>query len=642
MCGIAAVWDWSGRGVPLVRLRAMTDAQAHRGPDGFGLAAWSPEVGTQQVAVWRGPISATPTGLPPVVRLGLGHTLLAVQDPSPEARQPMGTADGRHWIVFNGEIYNFLELRRELNGHHPRTRTDTEVVLDLWAKAGPAILPRLRGMFALAFYDAALDTLWLARDRFGIKPLYYARYDEGVVIASEFRGIHASGLIRRRWNEAAVRAFLAAAVNKPDDRLTFFDGVLELPPGCLLRIRPGEIELGTYYTLPEVGGCAAGAEQMPAIEALLDDVVGLHMRSAREVGVCLSGGLDSSTIAHTVVSRTDRTNSKLHAFTVGASGSMDVELARRAATALGVDQCICDVSGRPELADVVDMIVACETPNHTWGPINPYQLLREVRREGIQVLLTGHGGDEVLSAYPWFLPPIRAFIAGRRGQAAADALRAAYIALAPMPADILRTVQRMYNSRRVWIDMFDGGARAALDASVDDVMEWDAVRYFVNDAVDWPTMSRQQMLRRELPHHLRQEDRLAMWFSIESRVPFLDHALVELFAAVEPGFLFKDGYAKYPLRLLAPKLPAAVRWETRKKGYWENHGGAPPFGELTARAVAASRVLREYVPRPEHLARLTPLTAWRFFQMAVLAEGVTSASAGDWAMDLVPTPRHTN
>jgi asparagine synthase (glutamine-hydrolysing) len=629
MCGISAAWAWSDSGIAFARLRAMVGAQAHRGPDGRGFAAWT-------LPRQRRPLrwaSADADAAPPEwgrFRLGLGHNLLAIQDASSSALQPMASADGRYWIAYNGEVYNFPELRDRLvtDGSVFRTLTDTEVLLELWARHGSDALPELRGMFAFVLYDSHLDTLWVARDRFGIKPVYYAPLVDGIVLASELRGIHASGLVPRRMREDAVRSFLAAGVNKPDDSATFFEGVLELPPGCLLRVRPGELRTQRYYSLPSVGGTLAGEEAKNELRRRFVDTVALHLRSTREVGACLSGGLDSSNIACAVALQLGDAKTAFQAFTIGRPDSLDAALARETAAGLGVRHHLVHAPPSVPPPDLADMVRALETPNHTWGPINQYLLLRAIAADHhLSVLLDGQGGDEVLSGYPWFVPSVCAYVGERFGVAAGEALRQACARRAPMPAAPLRIAQAIYASRRRWIEVFDGGAVRALGVTREDVAGWAPVQYYLNDDLDWNGMRCQQIFRRELAHVLRHEDRLGMWFSIECRVPFLDHELVEFMGELDPRFLFKDGYAKYPLRKLFSELPEAVRLETRKTGYWESYSEMPPLADFTAELIEACPVLKSLVPRRDRLA-LEPLAAWRFYQVAVLS--------GTWDEALTP------
>jgi ribosomal protein S12 methylthiotransferase accessory factor len=534
----------------------------------------------------------------------------------------MASHDRRYWIVFNGEIYNFEELRQDLvaDGAVFTSATDTEVLLELWARRGPECLSSLRGMFAFALFDSGSQTLWVARDRLGIKPVYVACWADGVAVASELRGVHASGQVPRRWNTDAVRAFLAAGVNKPDDEDTFFEGVREVPAGCLLEIRPHALRTHRYYSLPPVGAMTIADGDLGLLRERFTETVALHLRSLREVGACVSGGLDSSNIACAVARLRGAASGDFRAFTFGSAGSLDVEFARLTARTLGLRHFEVAAPAHSALDDLVDMVRACETPNHTWGPLNQYLLLRAIAHEHrLCVLLDGQGGDEVLSAYPWFVPPVAAFVSARFGAAQGRLLTSAYEAREALPRKVLATVQSLYNSSTAWVQGFEGGALQALGMTLDEALALPAARYFLNDALSWNEMRARQLLRRELAHFLRHEDRLGMWFSIECRVPFVDHTLVELLGDCDPRFLFRDGYAKYPLRHLFAELPERLRLETRKSGYWENHSAAPDLVAHVPALLESCAILRALVKRPDRL-ELTPFAAWRFFQIAVLSE----------------------
>jgi len=546
----------------------------------------------------------------------------------------------RYWIVFNGEIYNFVELREALvgDGFHFRSSSDTEVLLALWQQQGRGALRSLRGMFAFILYDREADVVWAVRDRFGIKPLYYALLpgNGGVVLASEFRGIHASGLVPRKWDEFAVEAFLAAGVNKPGDVTTFFDGVSELPPGCVLEVGPGTIRMDRYYHLPPPERPTAGAEVSPELRRLFIEVTGLHLRSAREVGTCMSGGLDSTSIASAIHEELgDRVNS-FKAFTIGSRGDAESRLARLASERIGLSHYTINAPRVISPADLADMIVTCETPNHVWGPINQYLLFRHIGAEhGIHVVLNGQGGDEVFSGYAWFQPVIERAIREHHGAAAAASFRASHFARPPFPVPLLEWFHRSFFSRRRWIEGIEGGALACMGRSVEEVLEWDAVQYYLNDELDWAEFREREFYRKELQLLLRQEDRLAMRFSIESRVPFLDHEFVERVGTLSPTFLMQDGYLKYPLRVLFPELPEEIRFNVVKRGFWEEHSRLPYFASMAREAVRHSEGVSKFVRDERRLDGLSSGALWRLFQMALLFEAGSRDAGRAWVDGLL-------
>lgn len=640
MCGIAAIWNPAGQSISSDRLLAMAKAQVHRGPDGHGYAVWDHKSNRNGPIVWRGPNRASPDVEVNSVRLGIAHNWLAIQDTRTVAQQPMTDRAQRYWIAFNGEIYNFIELRAELvaEGFTFNSSSDTEVLLALWQKLGPKALDKLRGMFAFVVYDSEEDILWAARDRFGIKPLYYSVLpgDKGIVLASEFRGIHASGLVPRKWNESAVKAFLVAGVNKPGDVTTFFDGVNELPPGCLLQIRRGNIAMQHYYQLPRTDHPTLGPEVLSELRSRFIEVIDLHLRSAREVGTCMSGGLDSTNIASAIHQILGNRVANFKAFTIGSRGNEDYELAQLASKHIGFEHYTANAPRRIEPADLVDMIIACETPNHVWGPINQYLLLRYIHtKHNLHVLLDGQGGDEVFSGYAWFYPVIEQFVTTVFGSEETASLRAAHFSKPPFPLSSLKSFHETFFSRRKWIESLDGGALESLGLSFSEVLGWDAVTYYLNDEMDWAGFREREFYRRELQYLLRQEDRLSMWFSIESRVPFLDHTFVEWVGRLSPRFLMHDGYLKYPLRVLFPELPDEIRFNVAKRGFWEDYSTLPCFEDLARAALRHSGDLFKLVRDEKGLNRLSGGALWRFFQMALLLDAGSKEEGKVWINDLL-------
>ncbi|MGH6952525.1 MAG: asparagine synthase-related protein, partial [Vitreimonas sp.] len=287
------------------------------------------------------------------------------------------------------------------------------------------------------------------------------------------------------------------------------------------------------------------------------------------------------------------------------------------------------------LDDLVDMIIACETPNHVWGPINQYLLLRYIHADhGLHVLLDGQGADEVFSGYAWFFPAIKEHVFQTYGAEEASLLNAAHFSKPPFSLPVLTSFHQTFFSRRKWIEASDGGALASLGLSLEELLGYEPVNYYLNDKLDWPSFRRQEFYRRELQYLLRQEDRLAMWFSIESRVPFLDHTFVDRAGMISPTFLVRDGYLKYPLRILFPELPYEVRFNVPKRGFWEEYAILPNFEEISRLALKQSKGLSKLIRHPEMVDKLSTQALWRFFQIAVLLEAGTRDEGKAWLHNL--------
>lgn len=379
MCGLVSLFSY-GANAPLVRaeeLDTIRDAMIPRGPDGAG--SW---------------ISSDR-------KVGLGHRRLAILDISDAGAQPMASADGRVIIAFNGEIYNFAELRAELEqqGASFRSRSDTEVLIELYRRLGPAMLERLRGMFAFALWDEDRRGLLLARDPFGIKPLYVA--DDGMVLraASQVKALLAGGAVDRAPSPAGHASFcLWGHVTEP---FTLFRNIRALPAGNALWLSSDgsrrQWEFGGLRQLMASAQPKAGDLR----EALLE-TVGAHMVADVPVGVFLSGGLDSTTIASLAA---EQAGGRLRTLTLGFdefSGSAQDEtpLAAQVAAEIGADHAVERVTAADFAANRQAVLAAMDQPSI--DGINTWFVARAAARRGLKVALSGLGGDELFGGYDSF------------------------------------------------------------------------------------------------------------------------------------------------------------------------------------------------------------------------------------------------
>ncbi|HSU68608.1 MAG TPA: asparagine synthase (glutamine-hydrolyzing) [Tepidisphaeraceae bacterium] len=628
MCGIAGYFGSVDPAAP-ARVRRMLAAQRHRGPDGAGLALRGSR------ASWVVSFATSPQGLAisdtDASGCVLGHNLLAIQDQTDAARQPMIRGDSA--LAFNGEIYNFVELRAGLQtkGVEFHSAGDTEVLLELLRREGLDCLTRLRGMFA--FGAVSGNTLWLARDPFGIKPLYYAVEQGNLLFASEIRSLHAGGVARKLSPEAVV-ASAAAGVNVFGEGKTLYEGILELPPGHLLTASAEGTRIRRYADLPPLRCDLSGDEANAVLRAAADESIRLHLRSRRRIATCLSGGLDSSNIAAMVGHQLGEARGEFQTFTIRTAGPEDseLEMASEVARGAGLRHVLVEP---PEISasDVLEMTVAYEVPNHVIGPINQFLLLREIAASGTTVVLDGQGGDELLSGYPWYAPVLLREIA-RRGRDAA-AMEAKLRANLPLDPATMQSFERMFHDPAAWVEAFVWQGHF-LGWSREQIGELSPTRYYLQGGGDWRTFRRRQYLQGELQYLLRQEDRLGMWFGLECRVPFVDVPLVSVAARLSPEWLIHDGFLKYPFRVMLPDLPESVRWNTRKRGFWETDRSRFPWVNQVGKQLAAdSMTLRELFPTV--LADWDTLSFdqhWRLLQLAVLERCGDADSLHDLRRDL--------
>ena len=562
MCGI-----WFSLGFPPDP--AQIDLVAHRGPDGRGWLTFASAAGPA----------------------ALGHRRLSIIDLSDAAAQPMSYAGDRYRIVFNGEIYNYLELRDELRaaGHLFSTASDTEVLLAAYAEWGEAALDRLVGMFAFVLWDTGAQTAFAARDRFGIKPLYFYAAPQGVAFASEIKQFLRLPGFAARLNIARAYDFLSSGIMDHTGE-TMFEGVRQLQGGECLRLdlrhwRPGEpLPVRRWYRILESGTLDLGeGEAGRRFGALLGDAVRLHLRSDVPVGTCLSGGLDSSAIVCLMARELEAggNGAKVH----NVSACYDVK----------------SVDERPFMEAVVERTGSiahwcrprCEdafalAERITWHQDEPYGstsifaqwcVFEEARRAGLKVMLDGQGADEQLAGYHGsfayhfaslirrrrFVALLRAMLERQAWHGVPFAEQAATFVLPLLPPWLARRLRHQRQSlvQHAWLD--GEALRPHLGRSAFETARETIGRPPVAGIGDLCVVLTQSS---NLAMLLHWEDRNSMAHGIEARVPFLDHRLVEFSIGLGDRHKIVGADTKRVLRrAMTGILPDMVRHRRDKLGF---------------------------------------------------------------------------
>jgi asparagine synthase (glutamine-hydrolysing) len=553
-------------------VRAMTDTLAHRGPDGQGVRSFRSDDG-------RGEAS-------------LGHRRLSIIDPTPRGAQPMSYADGRYWITFNGEIYNYRELRRELaaEGFRFNSECDTEVLLAMFARHGDAMLRRLNGIFAFAIWDERERELFMARDRLGVKPLYYTRQGDALYFASEVKALLAAGTSASLRRDAVADYLTFLWVPDPD---TMFEDVYKLPPGHAARFSRGNLSTWQWWDLTFGPQIASERECIDAVRETVGEAVRRQMVSDVPLGSFLSGGVDSSA----VVANMTQVHEKVTTYTVGFSAEDleheivpdDVPYSRVVAERFGVDY-----HERMLKADVVDLL-----PKLIWHMDEPVAdpaaianyLVCAAAREKLTVVLSGVGGDEVFAGYPRYL-------AARIGRALDAVPRPVRAGLKSVAADRLTLGRpgRLRGPRRNLMKFLRGIDMPAIERYLI------YSSYFTSDELDAvlspelagslrghdPFRHHREYLSRVSDEHwlnqllyldaktflpclnLTYTDKMSMAASTEVRVPLLDDEVVELAARVPARYKLHGLTRKWVFKKsMEGTLPDDVIWR-RKAGF-----GAP-------------------------------------------------------------------
>jgi asparagine synthase (glutamine-hydrolysing) len=513
--------------------------------------------------------------------LRLGARRLAIQDLSPAGHQPMQDPDSGCWLVFNGEIFNFKELRRELEarGRRFRSQGDTEVLLAAYCEWGERCLERFRGMFALALWDPGRQTLLVARDRLGIKPLYYAALPGRFVFGSELRTLLASGLVARELDPTGLDSFLKfGAVQEP---VTMVRGVRLLPAGSLLRWKDGAFRIQPYWDLPAAalplnGDPRVRAEKLEALREELDRAVRMRLVSDVPLGVFLSGGLDSTMVAAIAA----RHSSRVKTFTVTFAEEQFAEgrKAQKVARLLGTEHHEITVSEGDLIAALPAAISAMDQP--TVDGINTYFVSRVTKQAGVTVALSGLGGDEQFAGYRSFHLVPRMEWAQRR--LPEWSRRAAGAAVAPL----LRTSDRG-QKMSLWLRGLDSFphpfyvSRLILSPpQVARMLRPERMLEIRFDVFAEDMARQQRLIARHDPVNrvsclellvylrntlLRDTDCMSMANSLEVRVPLLDHTVTEQ-AMLLPGRWKVDGRQRKPLLVSAAgkALPPSILQQPKR------------------------------------------------------------------------------
>jgi asparagine synthase (glutamine-hydrolysing) len=629
MCGIAGFVDAApaGRPVEFNLVHRMCEVIRHRGPDDEGIHV---EPG-----------------------VGLGMRRLSIIDLA-GGRQPIHNETSTIWVVFNGEIYNYRELRSELEslGHRFQTSSDTESIVHAYEQWGEDAFRRLRGMFGIALWDQPNRTLLLARDRAGQKPLHYAERRGRLYFASEIKSLLAAGAVEPTLNLAALDHYLAFLYTPRD--ASIFEGVRKLPPGHYLRWRDGRADVREYWSVAaQETFKGSEAEAVEALGAVLQDAVRSHMVSDVPLGAFLSGGVDSSA----VVGMMSRASSQpVKTFSIGFDEPAfdELEHARTVAKHFGTDHH--EFVVRPDgLAILDDLIGHFDEPFADSSAI-PTWYVSEIARRHVTVVLSGDGGDELFGGYDRYLPHPRVEMFDRvpvPGLRAAASLAWPLLPHGARGKNFLRHVAKDDSGRYLdsiehfhadeRADLYAGDLRACLQGNAEAAL----ARHFDRFSA-LPHDSR--MMRFDFETYLPEDvltkvDRMSMAHSIESRVPLLDNEVIDFAATLPAALKIKNGRRKHILKeTLRTLLPDSIL-QRRKQGFgiplgtWFRGGLTDVFSDVLNsprtcqrgyfETAFVSRLLREHLAgERDHTLRLWQLFVFELWHRQYLdTAGAGSATA---------------
>ena len=583
MCGIAVAIGLHGRPVERAAVERMAKSLLHRGPDDGGIYVDG--------------------------AVGMGFRRLSILDLSEAGHQPMISQDGQYVLVFNGEIFNYVELRDELRqlGYQFRSSGDSEVLLAAYREWGRDCLPKLNGMWAFVIYDRRQRRLFGSRDRFGVKPLFYSRDNTVIQFASEIKALRASGYQRAGINwRMASRFLLEGRLDSHHE--TFYEGIEQVPPGSGFEVGlDGAWHQWSFWSLDALPQTVT-TDPAAAFADLFEDSVRIRMRSDVPVGVCLSGGLDSTAIICAAARQRHESAGvqpeSLQAFCYMAKEFDESKYIADTLVQTHAQLRQLETSPAELWNDVRKVLWFQDEPVHTMTAVVGYQLMRLAASHGIRVVLNGQGADETIGGYSsYFQDYWVSLLQQGRVNAAWQAVKS-YTqahggnARTRMTAAASRCISwEMYKiaGYRTWAQ---GRRQARIRQNC--WFSGDLTRHFISE--DIPPSSaalsaalNQSVVSAPLPLYLRIEDRNSMAHSVEARLPFLDYRLVSFVCGLPDEWKVRGPWNKYVLREgMKGRIPESVRSRVDKMGFptaskkWFAHDLYEPL-----RDILASRALRD-------------------------------------------------
>jgi len=555
MCGIAGIVNIEGGGIKKDMLESMTRVLRHRGPDDAGLYLDR--------------------------NVGLGHRRLSIIDLSPAGHQPMSYADGRYWISYNGEVYNYRDLRAELEGkgYKFRSQTDTEVILAAYAEWGEKCLQKFNGMWAFLIYDIHQRKIFGARDRFGVKPLYWYRSGPYVFFASEIKAILSTGLYQAAVNQKVVARFLVRQ-HLDIDNESFYTGIAQIPAGYAFELNlDGMLRQWSYWSIHDVPSQGVDSPTKTFYQ-LFEDAVRIRMRSDVPLGVSLSGGLDSTSILCTMAELNqldgDRPGTVLQAFSYMPEEFDESSYIRDTLRQTGAQLNRLFVDPMDLIKKLDEVLWYHDEPVHTMAALIQFELMRLIASAGIKVILNGQGADETIGGYHDYFFNYWYSLLRARGIHEVRREIEVYCQVhggdpKPLFARLLlqfgKSLFRHYplyrtiaNQRRLRREGNDSWFTPELTMQLDEDM------IATDPGLD--AALRLSVERFALPLYLRIEDRNSMAHGIEVRLPFMDYRLVSMLFNLPPEWKMRGPWNKFILReAMAKRIPDSVKSRTDKMGF---------------------------------------------------------------------------
>ncbi|MDD5173068.1 MAG: asparagine synthase (glutamine-hydrolyzing) [Patescibacteria group bacterium] len=549
MCGIAGIINLDQKPVDEKKVEKMIKIIKYRGPDDEGYY-----------------INGS---------VGLGHCRLSIIDLSKAGHQPMTNVSRDLWMVYNGEIYNYLELREKLKkiGYQFKSNTDTEVIIYAYKEWGEKCLEKFNGMWAFAIWDDKKQRLFCARDRFGIKPFYYYLDDKKFIFASEIKAILENNDIKRLPNDRLIYDYLVYDQEEHTDK-TFFKGIFKLPPGRYLLIKNKKLEIKTWWQLnPKPLKLKKETDYQEKFHRLLNDSIKLRLRSDVPIGTCLSGGLDSSSIVCIVnkLMKQDGETNKKTTFTSCYNNQPAIderEYVEEIVKKIGVKKNYIFPAIEDLQKNLNRLVWHQEEPFSSLSIYAQWAVMERGKEKKVKVILDGQGGDEVLLGYEryyvyFLLRLIKEFRFIRMIKEANQIIKNSKLNFFQFFKYFL-----YFSAPKIRSIYLNKRAKKILNKNFLKSKKEKTSSIHSKRPTDLQLLQKLEITRLNLPNLLKYEDKNSSAFSIEARTPFLDYRLVEFAFNLPYDLKIKNGWSKYLLRKSMKNiLPEKIRWRKNKIGF---------------------------------------------------------------------------
>jgi asparagine synthase (glutamine-hydrolysing) len=592
MCGISGIINLNKNPASETEISRMNEVIHHRGPD------------ASQVYLYK--------------NLGIGHRRLSIIDLSIDGNQPMHYKE-KYTIIFNGEIYNYIEIKNELikNEYTFKTNSDTEVILCAYDYWGEDCVSRFNGMWSFSILDKEKNILFISRDRFGVKPFYYARYNSQFIFGSEIKQILEITNYRKVNYTILLDYLVWGFIDHTNN--TFFEGISKLAPShnLVYDLNTNEYQIKKYFDIEKANYSGyKDDEVLRLFKDTLYDAVSLRLRSDVKVGTCLSGGLDSSSIAAIASSLNSQRNVNpffaIHAMSAEKSTD-ESEFAIQVQEYCSLDLAIVKPSLDDFIRNIDEVIYTQEEPFGGLSIYMQYFVMQESRKKNCVVLLDGQGGDECLLGYERYYPAI--FLEQRNFNGIGEfikGIRNSKISLIKMLGFTLYFP--IFHLRKCLLvkkaNFIKGKYIAEADKSH---LKMNSVNYF-----NLFNLQRQEIYSTQLPALLRYEDKNSMRHSIEARLPFLDYRMLQLSLSIPFWHKIKNGWTKFILRQSVDSLlPKSIVWRKNKKGFEAPTNEWMKYIEKDLRKeILASNLLKEILNENLNIEKLDNIQKWRLYNVA--------------------------